>query len=122
MPVTSHCVDADGILAGLERPDPFHVAGEPRAFHLSLTSTVEPVVDVLIFQLLVLEDLVDSAGRHWRPEPADAFFIELPSESAGAVAESIPVADKLSFCFLLPGVKVSIRARPLPPSFPGAVA
>lgn len=112
VPITSHCKDADAIISGLEKADHFHVDGEPRAFHLNMSGNVHAVVDVLLFQLLLMEDLVDSSGRHYRPSQHDAFFIEVPSEHANIADDGVPIVDKLSFCLLLPSVKVDMTLPP----------
>eukprot|EP01052_Picozoa_sp_SAG31_P003960 SAG31_NODE_158_length_21979_cov_6.851691_1_plen_2422_part_00 len=110
VPITAHCRDADALIRGIQRPES-HVDGEPCAFHLDISGNVQPVVDILIFQLLVMMNLVDSNGMHHEARSADAFFIELPSDDV-ITAGGVPIKDRLNFCFLLPGIEVDMTRPP----------
>eukprot|EP01043_Picozoa_sp_COSAG02_P008916 COSAG02_NODE_294_length_25426_cov_719.561298_2_plen_6193_part_00 len=76
--------------------------GPARAFHINVASSADRPLDILLFRLLVLDDLETSAGKHFRLQPKHAVLIELASDSGKGADEKEPLVDRLTFCSRLP--------------------
>ena len=108
VPMSNQTETADALL-GYLREQTYQT---PHAYHINVAATCSSACDYLLFQLVVVNDLVDKSGRHYWPVSRDAFFIELPSEKNLATG-GVPLTDTLQFCMSLPMREISMQTDPL---------
>jgi hypothetical protein len=89
--------DADQLYTYLQQGTGFE-DGPACAFHINVASSADLPVDILLFRLLVLDDLETSAGKHFRLQQKHAVLIELASDSGKGADEKEPLVDRLTFC------------------------
>ena len=89
-----------------------------RAFHINVASSADRPIDILLFRLLILNDLETSAGEHFRLHPKHAVLIELASDSGKGADEKLPLVERLTFCSRLPKHEVVLGPGILDTSLP----
>ena len=68
-----------------------------RAFHINVASSADRPIDILLFRLLILNDLETSAGKHFCLQSKHAVLIELASDSGKGTQEKLPLVERLTF-------------------------
>ena len=86
------------------------------AYHLNLFGGSEEL-DILLFQLLVLNNITDDLGRHFCIDGRHAMYIELPSDS-NAAGDNVPAIDKLRFSSCLPQTRIELTRESLDKNVP----
>ena len=90
--------------------------GRPCAYHLNLCGGSEEL-DILMFKLLVLNDITDSLGRHFCVDRSHGLYVELPSDS-NAAGDNVPALERLRFCNCLPQEHIELTRASLDKSLP----
>ena len=112
-----HDTDADQLFTYLQQGTGFEDR-PARAFHINVASSADRPIDILLFRLLILNDLETSAGEHFRLHPKHAVLIELASDSGKGADEKLPLVERLTFCSRLPKHEVVLGPGILDTSLP----
>ena len=81
-------------------------ASTPLAYHINVASSGDWYTDILLFRLLIMNDLETSSGRHFRLQSRHAVLIELASDSGKGTDVKPPLVERLTFASRLPTTEV----------------
>lgn len=99
--------DADAMVTFL-RADVLRSNHTPVAFHMNITSA-DQTTDILLFRLLVLNNLEDGEGTHFSLRREDAIYIEIASDKGISSLGSGNLVGRLRFTAQLPTKVVTLQ-------------